>query len=363
MNSITYNQKSEINFYLDTLIVEAILGEPNIIKNAEPGMIMGLIDKVKQYVGNHIDPNDKSGSLINMLAPGVITQIFGGGWLGYLLGGVASFFHIDIASILGSIYREIKSLISGDKKVSSSQIDEVVSNAVKEHSSTEVTASVNFTKNMREAQILKLDLTQYKFNKAASFLSSKKNTVSILSKVLGWIFKVAISSAGLMVVGDAVNKLLGRPNAIDNTMQHGKPAEQTTPEYHSTSTQTKFIVNQNYQPENYNFNDSPWMERVSNTDSGIENMLIQFAKSVYNGLDGLEQNIKSTIGFQKVKDNIVWYNHATPGASIIFIPKYFKSKKQIVDLFIDDVASEEGTQNIPSPNNTNKPEASKGILL
>jgi hypothetical protein len=67
-------------------------------------------------------------------------------------------------------------------------------------------------------------------------------------------------------------------------------------------------------------------------------MLVQITKDVYGGLDGKDGIIRSSPAFQAVKDNIVWYNTHNEGSSITFIPGLFKSKKQLVDYFIDDVA-------------------------
>ena len=135
------------------------------------------------------------------------------------------------------------------------------------------------------------------------------------------------------VAGDVINKFMGRPNALDNTVQQGKPVESIPAPKH-VSTQTKFPVQPGYHEEHA----AGWAENVPNNASAIEGMLIGFAKQVYKGLDGLESNIKSTVGFQVIRDRIVNYNLSSEGDPVVYIPNYFTSKKQIVDYFIDDVA-------------------------
>ena len=72
--------------------------------------------------------------------------------------------------------------------------------------------------------------------------------------------------------------------------------------------------------------------------AGIGDMLIQFAKEVYSGLNGLEGIIRSTETFAEVVRTITAHNRTTSGSSVVYLPQYFHTKKQIVDLFIDDVA-------------------------
>ena len=64
----------------------------------------------------------------------------------------------------------------------------------------------------------------------------------------------------------------------------------------------------------------------------------EIIKEVYQGLDGLESAIRSSPGFQVVAERITNFNQASEGNNVVILPSYFTSKKQIVDLFIDDVA-------------------------
>lgn len=365
-------KNSEISFYVDSLIVETLLSNESLHKTAQAsGIFSQLIDKVKNYFASHIDPNDRSGSLLNMLAPGAISLIFsslGFGWLGALMGLAMSVFRIDVKGILSSIWTKLKSSISGDKQTTSDEIDTMVNSSVQEHAkpSTEDDALGALTlledktssQLLRDAKILKLALIEYESNKklqklaGPSFLSMfngrKATTMNLLTKVLSWIFKVAVASAGLLVAGDVVNKFLGRPNALDGTIQDGKPT--VTPEGtpsasapavtapKSISKQTKFPVKSTYIDEKHNIGNANWMESVANNEVSIAAMLIQFAKSVYSGLDGKEATIRTSPAFEVIKDRIVTYNRASAGDTMVFIPKYFTSKKQIVDMFIDDVA-------------------------
>ena len=181
---------------------------------------------------------------------------------------------------------------------------------------------------------------------------------NILTRVLSWLFMVLVASAGFMLAGDIINKyILGRSNAFDDNLHPGtSSSEQTSSNSGSggevshpthTSTQTKFKIQPGYHEENKNIS-AVWGEQISNDLSSIGDMLIIFAKQVYQGLDGLDSIIKMTPGFQVIRDRIFNYNETSrneiksvtgPTTSLVYIPRYFTSKKQIVDFFIDDVAS------------------------
>lgn len=367
---------SEVSLYVDTLLVEALLSDPQIIKTAQSSMASGLVEAVKSYFGSHIDPNDKAGSLLNMLAPGAIAVVFAaiGGpmkWLGTLIGLAMNVFHIDVKGILSSIYDKIKGVIGSGELMSSSQVDGIVSGAV---SSLSKPATEEDLKNIpegampkvssnRDIRFIKIAMIIYhnEIEKVAKpgdrgmlngmksgienlfskFTDKKMITESLLGRVLGWFFKVAIASAGLMVAGDVINKFLGRSNALDSSLKDGKETKEqvSVPLVEtSTSTQTKFKVNPSYRMKMYNTSGDGWVEAYQNTSPGIESMLLDFTKEVYVGLDGLESIIKNTAGFKVILDKILHYNHAGHGNSIIYIPRMFQSKKSIVDFFIDDVA-------------------------
>lgn len=65
-------------------------------------------------------------------------------------------------------------------------------------------------------------------------------------------------------------------------------------------------------------------------------MLIQFANEVYDLKD--KPQITNTTAFNVIKARIVAFNRNSEGDNLVFIPQYLKSKKDVVDTFIDEVA-------------------------
>lgn len=351
---------SEINLYVDTMVVQAFADDKFVKIGAESIFIMPLIDKVKSYVSGHIDSGNKVGSVINFLAPGAIATLFqalGFTWTGRLLGLLTGMLHVDVFSILKSIHSKISALLGSGKEITSADVDAATREAAQAHipaSSKSVDDIESVAQRMRDVRMLKLAMIEYhttgKIKNASITTMITAKAIKIFTTVIGWIFKTVLASAGLMPAGDAANKLLGRSNALDSSLKGGKPtkpetsffggAKETEPQAVMVSaTQTKFPKRPGYTDVKRNQSGAEWTERVLNDRPSIENMVIGFAKEVYSGLDGVENTIKSSPVFNTLVDQIVFFNRMSVGDPYVFIPRQFVSKKQMVDFFIDDVAA------------------------
>lgn len=365
---------SQISFYVDTLLVETVLSEPHFHKKA--GFVADLLSKVKDYFGSKINPNDPTGSVLNEIAPGalwVLFQALGIGKWGMLLGFLMEVFHVDVKGMLSSLYNKVKGMVSGGEKVSSSQIDQAVDSTVQEHNTpstpqeeqeglirlkqmqanqaAQTTQAANdgavysSLELMHDAKIISLALIEYerqklRLTKSAllGFGGTKAKGTSLLGKIFGWVIKIAFASAGLMVAGDVVNSFMGRPNSFDGSY---KPGETQT-ESPAPAPQGPVSTQKKYPSKG----DSPIPSQfpLTNNPENIDSLIVQIAKDVYSGLDGKEQLIKSTPGFQYIKQKFAWTNVYNPGSRTIIVPQNFTSKKQIADFFIDEVAQAD-TQN------------------
>lgn len=358
---------SEVSFCVDTLLVETILGDPKLYKKA--GFVQDLLAKVKDYFSHQIDPKNPVSSVLSVLAPGALWLLFqtlGIGKWGFLLGLLMDVFHVDVGGMLSSLFNKVKEMISGGKKVSSAEVDAAAESTTQEFNKPptpeEESAGLQALKQRQspsegqaddqkvysslellgDARMFRLALIDYENQKlrltkdgvikvAGIFGNSKAKGANLLGKVFGWIIKLALASAGLMVAGDVANEVMGRPSALSGTYRRGQetseaPAVPVGPK----STQTKFPLKGD--------GALPSSMPIVNNAQNIENMLIQITKDVYGGLDGKDGIIRSSPAFQAVKDNIVWYNIHNEGTAVTFIPGLFTSKKQLVDYFIDDVA-------------------------
>lgn len=351
---------NEISFYVDCMIVETIATSPDLVKQAGIGGVLdSLVKSIKDYVDQKIDPNDKIGSIINLLAPGKIFATFsllGHPWIGALLGLAVSVFDVDVAGILRKIYYNIKALISDDGKTNSAEVNAVVSSAVasaykpatpeEEAAAAQNIEHRSFSQCMRDARIVKLAMESYKNDlikeagmwQVIGFAALKTKLFGVLKSVISWVWRAFLAAAGFMVAGDVTRGLVsGTKPAPPGSGGWFDKKEPTSNAY--TSKQTVFTENSSYKdlPHN-NPNEIVWTEMNEiNTKDGIRSMLIKFAKDVYSGLDGLENVIASTAGFRVIANKIYWYNYKNKGSKGVSIPRMFKTKRQIVDMFIDDV--------------------------
>ena len=336
---------TQISLYTDILLIEAVLAEPHLYKKA--GFASDLLSRVGEYFESKIDPNDPTGSVLRELAPGAISVLFsslGMGRLGLLLGFLASTLHIDVPGILSSLYEKVREMISDGEKTSSSQIDQAVASTVQEHNTATFADDGKIASSLEllhDAKMISLVLIAYEKNnlrltkEAVPLLGGynrRTQGASILGRILGLVIKVALASAGLMVAGDIANKFLGRPNSIDKNHNPSHPSAGETPASSiSTSTQTKYHFK----------SDAPIPKSlpIVNNPTNIDNILIQFAKDVYSGLDGKESLIRNTPGFQAIKEKLSYINSYNPGSATTMMIPGLNSKKQLVDYFIDDVAN------------------------
>lgn len=358
---------SEVSFCVDTLLVETVLADPKFYKKA--GFVQDLLGKAKEYFSHQIDPKNPVKSVIDILAPGALWlmfQSFGIGKWGFLLGLLMDVFHVDVSGMLTSLWNKVREMISGGKKVSSSEIDSATQSTVQEFNQPptpqeeqqglqalkerqqsgasqpaddkKIYSSLELLQDARmfrlalieyEAQALRL--TKEGFDKTAGFFGTTKSKgANLLGKIFGWIIKLALASAGLMVAGDVVNEMLGQPSALSGTYQRGQESSEKQAPAAPQSKQTKFPAKSD--------GALPATIPIVNNAQNIENFLVQVTKDVYSGLDGKENYIRNSPAFQAVKDNIAWYNTHNEGSAITFMPGLFKTKKQLVDYYIDDVA-------------------------
>lgn len=335
---------SEISFYTDTLLVETLLADPNGKLYKQAGIIDDLLGRVKEYFMTKVDPENPVTSVLNMLAPGALWMIFqslGLGKWGMIAGFLVDTLHIDVGNMMTSLWNKTKELLSEGKQLSSAQIDQAAQEAAQVGDSG---AQVHYSslELLHDAKMVSLALIDYEHQilrlseepvKPIIALAAGKGS-SMFAKILSWVFKIALASAGLMVAGDVANKIVGRPSSLSGTYQYqaGKPVDSSTPAVAAPPMSTqKVFPNKGDAP-------LPSMLPVENTPENIEAQLIQFTKDVYSGLDGKENLIRQSPAFQAVKEEVVWSNESHPGSMGVFIPKMFTSKKQMADYFIDDVA-------------------------
>ena len=326
-----------------------------IIKNAEDSVLSGLglsNNTILNYFNSHIDPENKTSSVLSMLVPGAIFSLLVGSSpiIATVLSFAAAYYHMDIKKILDPVFNSVKSDITKGKPITPGHIDQYVDSAISTVSSGG--AEEEFAVEASDIRKFKLaliayanDNSEFQFSKYAlkSRIPTQGVTRLIIRKLISWPIKVILFSAGFLVLADVAKKYMGKPNALDGTQQKGKPVSTRSRDEGANRNpiiipqQTKFKLNPNYNNKYYDVN---WkFEGLQASRPVIEELLVNFAKEVYLGLDGLENIIRSTGGFRRAVDNIEKANENNMGYNLIIMPTdIYSNKKQIVDTFIDDVA-------------------------
>ena len=225
---------------------------------------------------------------------------------------------------------------------------------------------------IREARLVKLDMIKYEeavkknaayygYNQgglsgAVSFMNPLSNslfrTTNVLTRFLSIFFRVGLASAGLLVAGEAIRSAFGLNDKPKDPMSHNVPTTDTltgakdklptkevqAPPVIAQPKQTRFLVNSNYANVSRR-TPNGWIENYTNNEAGIESMLLDFSYLVYPDLRKIDSDIIiSSPKFKERLEEIKHYNIQRSNSDLTVIPR-FSTEKQIVDTFIDDVAS------------------------
>ena len=279
----------ELQIFADTLIIEELFKD-KFIKQAEGGFVPGLINSVENYVSGHIDPNNKTESVINLLAPGIL---FASGMPWWLIGVYEiadKLFEINFGTIFSSIKSGISSLISGGKQTDSGSVGSVIKTALSPFWSDSSEANDKHAVTMRDAQLFKIALSSFvsKYpdfynHKTAGSQSyaqllglTKNKTGNVLFAALTWIVVALLATAGFMVAGDVIHNLLGNKTKT--------PTPSTTP----SAIDSSFALNVNpeYSSENFNNGLSSWT--LPGNVNSLDSTFVSWAVEIYPQLKGYE---------------------------------------------------------------------------
>lgn len=375
----------QLQTYVDYLVVEALLSNPRITKKAD-GEVAGLIGTVKDYILRHIDKENPISSVLGLLVPGALAAL-GFPMLAGILKVAEMVLGFDIADILRNIGSYVTSLVSGGKKTDSETVKAGVMQAVNSQATIPVTdedmARVNkFNEQAKTTKSSALTLDQALFFKksVATFLNEnpdfdfgnpkftmkvyakwsvsdigrifgfKITTGEILVSLLGWIVTTALATAGFMVAEDGIHALLGQPNHFDGSAKPGAASPQSgsaqmvSSTLPTASTQRKFQVNPNYSQESFNSEYDSWI--IKGTANDLPSIIANWATEIYPDVD--RSSLASSANFKTLL-SLIEKNNEGNTTKTLFMPKFLKSRKQVVDTFIDDVANHSSSPTINGP--------------
>lgn len=377
-------KNEQLQFYFDSIIIDTMFHDPRITKAAQSsGVVSSLAQWVFSYFGDKekefANSPDKIGAFISFLGPGIATAL-GSPLLGTVMMLAQSIFGFDLGKILESIGSEIKSLVTGGSSVSSEQVNNAVITSVVNNTPTDEPSEdhakslleraeefmgIKSAFTLREAELFKLAMEDFynrvpdfDFNNPkmnikvaagwfssplASFLTGRHQSTKILVTVISFLVKAALAAFGFMAMGDVVKYFTGGGKK-STTPTSGTPGATET-QMATAPPQTKFKPNPNYSEESFNGPGSRWM--ISADINSIDSILISWAESIYPELKGQDSLIRSTNTFNQVVSVIKAYNQGSAQPDVIFIPRIWKSRKNVVDQFMAEVAADSAAT--PSP--------------
>ena len=360
---------SNISLYVDSLIAEIIISDAiimvdGIIKTADEGMpvLPGVPTReISSFFTPKVDaskPGDSSGdstgdNIVNFLgfiAPGVIFITFrrlGMPWVSWIGSILSSVFGVEIKEILSSIYTSIRDAISGGKKTTPEAVGGFVDNAFNNADRSTPTKSPNdlgqllssgsLNIKLRQAKLVKMAILERQDNLYAFALPellSKMSFIGVVKSLFTTFFTTALAAGGFMLAGKAINSFIGKdsPSFDDKPVTNKGKRKKNTP---GKSTKTDDIT---------------WVEPYGANEFDIADMLIDFAKEIYPGSIEKENIIRASTSFKNVVYEIVQSNSDHSGSGITIIPTNYKSKKEIVDKFIEYLPNV-STSNVSTSNN------------
>lgn len=304
--------------------------------------------KISLYKQAEIDENDiwsaleligikrdfKPKDIVNFLTPTILSfivnSILGTKFLGVGLDLILRLLKIDFAQMLESLINAVKQIVNKDN-FSQEEVNSAINSTVDSHLPSDKVSSsyMNESKNLRIIKLAYIHNYQ-QINKRADLIKLQQNAAGLAKTTnifLKTIFKKIFNVLFFSTVMSGISTYIGRKSGLPGFDMH-------SPKY--ISKQKKFALNPNYKevvlPSDY-----PWTEDINNNVTEIKNMLKSWAKEVYLGIK--DEDLEKSEILDALSSVIKNYNILSTVHGIISIPEDFKSKKEVVDYFIDNVAS------------------------
>jgi hypothetical protein len=351
----------QTRYYLDTLLIATLVDETGFIKQAQAGGISGvissLISTVEDYVKDKVHKGSAVSDVFNLLASPMLMALGGRFTILGILLEVAKYLGFNPSKILEEIADGLKSAIMPGQPVDPGQVDKIVEQATSANMPADSLQKSQHL-SLREVQIYKVAIlhlvateTIHKYAGLPELLlrrvfGASTMTASLLSRFLGWIVKTVLIAAGLMAGEALFEHLTGKSPSGEAP---SSPAAGMAPSAPSTVQQI-FKANPEYSDETLNVSGG-WIENVPPAQIGQQIAL--WAQDIYPDLQGKDSFIQGSSLFQQVVHYIQQYN-ANNTTSVTFMPKNFTSRKQVVDLFIDELAVkvQQMGQSLPKTDNS-----------
>jgi|SRR5690606_13222896 len=324
----------DIEYIADTFLIERVfagIGKDDIVKEAQLSSVLsGIADSIKSYVGSQIHGQDSGGitrTLVNLLAPATFFRLHP------LLGMIVTagqLFGVDIYNVFQRIMGAVSPLLESGQPVPPETVNEAAKSSVGE------TTTASLLSPLYEIEKLAVPKgNESPLVRMFSFISPKRRG-SLLVGIIAWFVKTILLSAGMLAVGGTVTKALG--------FEPGQKAPAQAPQGGYTTGQPTFNTGPN-QSAMYNYRPNTedlWIEVLDGQQP--HERLLQWISEAYPDLYQYQDIIVKVPSFWQAVRGIS--RNWTPGTSQMSIPQPYKTRNDILSLFMNDVFKEiqKGTQ-------------------
>lgn len=342
---------SKLNFLDDTLTMMELNRNPFVKTASEsvPQFLGGLHSYIQSKISEMPDfqgtpeEKDRQGkrAIFNFLAPGaafVLLRSCGLGWVGILIDLCMSIFKVDVADIMSRISAKLAEIVAAKGGLTSDQVKSIVDSHMPSIASNEPKLE---TKSSELIEFKKVAWGNLDKIKSLLMGSGKQHLIlKLLRTTLTWFFIILLSSTGFMVAGSAIR---GAGDFIGDKIKSvdfggkSKPSSGILPAKQPAGTvDAKFKIDPSYTDQSYD--GRVWQVSKPNTINNIINTVLDFIEEVYPDLSKMESKVSTTKSFKAVVEHIKEYNDDIKGSNLFFIPPNYKTKKQMADFVIKDLA-------------------------
>ena len=317
----------------------------------------------KNEIIGYFRQESDSTSLSELLAPKIIYPVTNSCIKGkkseQFIALALSILNKKLSDLISSSCSVILPLASSNSNISSTEINEAISGVVNQFFNIKTATAKETSFLSLKDRFIRLSLINYQLMKLADDADEYKEKISVavasyFKKLLPLIFKV-----GLGLSGNNNFSSYATPTAKEKaptTSSDKEPSvwEKFKQKFSSkpVSHQTLFKISSQYRDVKID-EDDPWrVYGVSNDYNSIKDMLTRWTHEVYDGVSDFA--LQNSLLFEKQVLNIMKFNIYID-VNFIYIPEPFRSKKETVDFFIDEVAEIYSGKPLSSPPSTAVP--------
>lgn len=350
---------------------------PFLVKTAEISAA-----SIESAVKEHI-PNFSYGNVIDFIGPTIIGRIVNSVFKTSLLGNLVDFslriFDVSLDSIVSEVCSAVKNAFGSDlENVNPEKLQEVVERSVTNtlNKTSDTQAEANYQKivgattttdsldlgedeeldvegleSIGSAYALKRFVEKRRVKmatpaaaKVGNVSAARLSLISIFSKLFVNIFKFIFKSAALFAVTSAIGKAVGIPTTFDRFTTKDpfawKLQFDVTP-----STLKIYPLNPSFSES---INTAPWKIFGLNgkDENALKSTFIDWTQDIYQNVT--PEEIKASDDFNELVGIIRRYNGNIPYDNLTVFPEKFRTKREVVNYFINDVAEKSPKSTKPS---------------